>query len=160
MIFLYALKRISAYIIDLTVAFILAGTATGILLKFSMYLPLPEQFSGAFFGYVSMGIAAGIPIIIYGIMSGTLGWTPGKLVLSLRVRNRNGSAPGIGQGILREVVKYVGLSFMFLGALWALYGVITAERTFYDEWIGLDVDDLRPSGLTETQKRWREFHRQ
>jgi hypothetical protein len=78
----------------------------------------------------------------------------------LRLRGNNGKAPGIAQGILREIIKYLGLGFMFLGALWALYGVITSQSAFYDEWIGLEVEDLRPSGLTETQKKWREFQRQ
>ena len=31
--------------------------------------------------------------------------------------------------------------------------VVTQRRTFYDQWLDLDVEDLRPSGLTETQKK-------
>jgi hypothetical protein len=49
---------------------------------------------------------------------------------------------------------------VFFGMIWALYGVVTSEKTFYDDWLGLEVDDLRPWGLTETQRNWRKFQRE
>lgn len=44
--------------------------------------------------------------------------------------------------------------------IYALQGVITSGQTFYDTWLDLDVEDLKPYGLTETQKKWRKYHRE
>lgn len=156
---MYALKRIVAYGIDVGIAMFISTLLTGQLYKYMTTVPQLSQVKDILPGYASLAITAGIPIVLFGTLSGALGWTPGKLILFLRVRNNNGRNPGISQGILREIVKYVGTTFMFFGAIWALYGIITSQSTFYDDWIGLDVEDLKPSGLTETQKNWREFHR-
>jgi hypothetical protein len=37
---------------------------------------------------------------------------------------------------------------------------VTGRRTFYDEWLDLEVEDLRPSGLTPTQKNFRKYMRE
>ncbi len=74
--------------------------------------------------------------------------------------NDAGEPPGIAQGILREIIKTVSMSFFFLGPIWALQGLVTRGETFYDQWLALEVEDLRPDGLTETQKNWRKYHRQ
>ena len=58
-----------------------------------------------------------------------------------------------------KLVKAVSLAFFF-GMLYALQAVVTNRRTFYDEWLDLDVEDLRPSGLTETQKNFRKYMRE
>ena len=72
----------------------------------------------------------------------------------LRVNSRQRKPIGLAHGLLREIVKAVSFCFFF-GMIWALYGIITSESTFYDDWLGCTVDDLKPSGLTETQKNWR-----
>ncbi len=156
---MYAIKRIVAYGIDISLVVFISGFAATQLFKHVSAVPLLAQHEGILFSYGSFAISAGIPIVLFGTLSGLFGWTPGKLIMFLRVRDRNGRNPGITQGILREIVKYFGTSFIFLGSLWALYGVLTSQTTFYDDWIGLDVEDLKPSGLTETQKNWREFQR-
>jgi hypothetical protein len=43
--------------------------------------------------------------------------------------------------------------------IWALQGIVTCRQTFYDQWLDLDVEDMKPVGLTETQKNWRKYHR-
>jgi hypothetical protein len=48
----------------------------------------------------------------------------------------------------------------FFGMFWALQGMIANKRTFYDEWMDLDVEDLNPVGLTPTQKNFRKYMRQ
>jgi uncharacterized RDD family membrane protein YckC len=156
---MYAIKRIIAYGIDLAIITFISGMANSHLYRLLTIAPQLEQYKGMLLSYSSLAISAGVPIVLFGTLSGSLGWTPGKLILFLRVRNHNGRNAGVSQGILREIVKYVGTSFMFLGGLWALYGIVTSERTFYDDWIGLDVEDLKPSGLTETQKNWRAFQK-
>ncbi len=55
-------------------------------------------------------------------------------------------------------IKAVALG-CFFGMIWALRGVVTRDETFYDQWLNLEVEDLRPVGLTETQRNWRKFHR-
>lgn len=97
------------------------------------------------------------PAFVYGVLVGLTGRTPGKLIMFLKVVNRAGRTIGVAQGLLREVVKIISLGFFFFGAIWALYGMVTTGRTFYDEWLGIDADDLKPAGLTPTQKKWREF---
>jgi len=156
---MYALKRILAYAFDLALVGFLSGLAFTYVAKLLGPGEAIGPLRGMALSYGSMAFTAGIPIVIFGALTGAFGWTPGKLIFFLRVRNSSGRAPGIAQGILREIIKYASLSFMFLGALWALYGIVTSESAFYDEWIGPQVDDLRPSGLTETQKRWRQFQR-
>ena len=71
-----------------------------------------------------------------------------------------GDPPGVAKGILREIIKAVSLSIFFLGPLWALRGLVTGGETFYDQWLDLKVEDLRPYGLSETQRNWRRFHRE
>jgi len=38
-------------------------------------------------------------------------------------------------------------------------GLVANKRTFYDQWMDLEVEDLRPAGLTPTQKKFREYMR-
>ena len=77
----------------------------------------------------------------------------------LNVKDGGGDPPGIAQGILREIIKAVSLGFFF-GMIYALQGLVTRGQTFYDAWLDLDVEDLKPYGLTETQKNWRKYHRE
>lgn len=152
---MYALKRIAAFVIDtvllqflsyfisLGVLFLLPDSdAVGVITLFNTYL-----------GY-------GAVILLYGVLEGQLGWTPGKLILFLRVRREGTSRNiGIAQGILRQILKVLSFSFVFLGALWALVGIIRTEQAFYDGFLHIDVEDLHPSGLTDTQKNWRKHMR-
>lgn len=152
---MYALKRIAAFVIDT------------ILLQFFSYFIsmgvfflLPDSDSVELISLFNSYLGYGAVIILYGVLEGQFGWTPGKLILFLRVR-REGSSKNIGiaQGILRQILKLLSLSFIFLGAIWALVGIIRNEQTFYDGFLRIDVEDLRPSGLTETQKNWRKHMR-
>jgi len=156
---MYALKRIIAYLIDSAIVLWLAGQ-TGSFLARLLLSGEPNPARVALYSYAMMAASGAVPIVVIGALSGGLGWTPGKLVLFLRVKDARGAAPGVSQGILREIIKYVSFSFFFLGALIALYGIVTSQRAFYDDWLGIEVDDLKPSGLTETQKKWREFQRE
>ena len=61
----------------------------------------------------------------------------------LRVEDYAGDPPGIAQGIVREIIKAVCLGFFF-GTIWALAGLVSRKETFYDQWLDLRVEDLRP----------------
>lgn len=150
----YSLKRILAYIIDAILVWLLSF---GISLIWSLLAgPQSEEIGFSIIGFAgSTLISYGVPILIFGSISGIFGWSPGKLIFFLRIRKSGDSSPGLALGILREIVKYISLSFFFLGAIWALAGILTKQKTFYDEWLNLEVDDIKPAGLTETQKNWR-----
>lgn len=156
---MYSIKRIAAYCIDAALVY---AIGFGVSLLTVLFLP-EEQLASipmmTIFSIANYAVSYGIPIVGFGILSGLFGWTPGKLVCFLRVRNSARRAPGIAQGILREIIKYISVSVMFLGAIWAIQGIVTRQRTFYDDWLSLDVEDQKPSGLTETQKNWRKTFR-
>jgi uncharacterized RDD family membrane protein YckC len=107
----------------------------------------------------SWGLSIAGPVLVNGILTGLTGRSPGKFLMFLRVKDAGGDPPGIAQGILREIIKAVSLGFFF-GMIYALQGLVTSGQTFYDNWLDLDVEDLRPVGLTETQKNWRKYHRE
>jgi uncharacterized RDD family membrane protein YckC len=157
MLAVYALKRIAAYIID----FVLIYTPITSLLSLGgvpLFGGIPQHFH-LFAATAGWGLSILAPVLVTGTLVGLTGRTPGKLIMFLRV-NDAGDPPGIAQGILREIIKTVSMSFFFLGPIWALQGLVTHGETFYDQWLGLEVEDLRPYGLSETQKNWRKFHRQ
>jgi len=157
MLAMYALKRIAAYIID----FVLIYAPITSLLSLGrgpLFGGIPEHFH-MFAATASWGISMLAPILVTGTLIGLTGRTPGKLIMFLKV-NDGGDPPGIAQGILREIIKTVSMMFFFLGPLWALQGLVTRGETFYDQWLDLEVEDLRPYGLSETQKNWRKYHRQ
>jgi hypothetical protein len=154
---MYALRRIVAYLIDmglvLTPITFMLGPLQG---RLAAALP---AFWQVYAGFIAWALSMGVPVVVVGTLVGLTGRTPGKLAMFLRVEGRRGSKPGVPAGLLRELVKAICASFIF-GALYALYGVITSGTAFYDDWLGLDVEDLRPSGLTDVQKNWRKHMRE
>jgi uncharacterized RDD family membrane protein YckC len=157
MLAMYALKRIAAYMIDF--ALIYTPLASLIALGQGTVLGGAPSHFHMFAATAGWGISILAPVLVTGTLVGLTGRTPGKLIMFLRVHD-GGDPPGIAQGILREIIKTVSMSFFFLGPIWALQGLVTRGETFYDQWLALEVEDLRPYGLTETQKNWRKFHRQ
>lgn len=155
----YSIKRILAYCIDCVLVLMLGqGINLLYLLAISDRMTTDTHLLGII-GIISTAVSYGVPIIVFGILSGRFGWTPGKLCCFLRVQNSSRKSPGIAQGILREIIKYISISLMFLGGLWAIYGIVTKQKTFYDDWLSLNVEDIKPSGLTDTQKNWRKTFR-
>jgi uncharacterized RDD family membrane protein YckC len=104
-----------------------------------------------------------VPIVLFGIMIGLTGKTPGKMLLKLRVQGFDNRPVGIKKGLLREAIKWAAFTCLILGVVWAFYGLFTEGRTFYDEWLSLTVDDESYSeddNLTDTQKKWRDFNQE
>jgi uncharacterized RDD family membrane protein YckC len=96
-----------------------------------------------------------VPIVLFGIMIGLTGKTPGKMLLKLRVQGFDNRPVGIKKGLLRKAIKWAAFTCLILGVVWAFYGLFTEGRTFYDEWLSLTVDDESYSeddNLTDTQK--------
>jgi uncharacterized RDD family membrane protein YckC len=154
---MYALKRIAAYALDIAI-FWLPMTLLMSFGEAPFVKDLPPHFHLiAMLG--SWGLSIAGPVLVNGTLTGLTGRSPGKFVMFLRVKDAGGDPPGIAQGILREIIKAVSLGFFF-GMIYALQGLVTSGQTFYDTWLDLDVEDLRPVGLTETQKNWRKYHRE
>ena len=154
---MYALKRMAAYAIDFILIF--APLSAAIAYGDAMLLHFAPQALHGPLSLGSWGLSILIPAVVVGTISGLTGRTPGKLIMFLRIQDHGGSPPGIAQGILREIVKLFALG-IFFGTLWALQGMIARGRTFYDEWLDLEVEDLNPVGLTPTQKNFRKYMRQ
>jgi len=152
-----ALKRIVAYVIDYAILFIPSIYALDVLLPISLRTHASKFMP--FWSFSSLGISLVLPAVLLGIMTGLTGRTPGKLLMFLRVQDYADDPPGIGPGILREVIKAVSLAFVF-GMIYALQAVVNKRPAFYDEWLNLEVEDLAPYGLTETQKNYRKFMRE
>jgi uncharacterized RDD family membrane protein YckC len=152
----YVLKRIVAYAIDLML--VVTPISFGLpLLSMNLLVYIPERMR-PFAGLGSWGFSIFLTALVLGVCTGLTGRTPGKLVTFLKVQDHNGDPPGIAAGILREIVKDVSLGFLF-GMIWALQGIVSGRRAFYDEWLDLDVEDLHPFGLTPTQRNFRKYMR-
>jgi uncharacterized RDD family membrane protein YckC len=154
---MYALKRIAAYAIDLM---LIVGPCSALITygEFWIFQVVPQSMH-LFSGLGMWGVSLALPVLLLGTLSGLTGRTPGKWIMFLKVQDFGGDPPGIAQGILRELIKAVSLGFFF-GMIWALQGVVTGRQTFYDQWLDLEVDDLRPVGLTPTQKNFRKYMRE
>ena len=149
---MYALKRIFAYLIDYANIF-LSSLIVVKLLSVTVFTSVPPHLQAGL-SIATWGLSLLLPTLLLGIMTGLTGRTPGKLLMFLRVQDHGEDPPGIVQRILREVIKVVSLGF-FLGIFLALQAVVNIKPTYYDDWFNLEVEDLLPYGLTETQKNYR-----
>ena len=154
---MYVLKRIAAYAIDMALVY----TPLAALIGYGE-APFMGRLSPHFHMFASLGAMAfafGGPILVNGVLTGLFGRSPGKFIMFLNVKDAGGDPPGIAAGIVREIIKAVSLGFFF-GMIYAIQGLVTRGQTFYDAWLDLEVDDLKPYGLSETQKNWRKYHRE
>ena len=138
---MYALKRIAAYVIDY--ALVLTPTLIGVTYATTTIGRRDFPEIRGHLGLATWGISLLAPALLLGTMTGLTGRTPGKLVMFMKVQDFNGDPPGLAQGILREIVNAASLGFFF-GMIYALQAVATKRRTFYDDWLDLDVEDLPP----------------
>jgi uncharacterized RDD family membrane protein YckC len=153
----YVLKRIAAYAIDLAIVWAPLGLLIGLGETEVLGRLSPRLRMFSVLGASGLGLVG--PVLINGILTGLTGRSPGKFIMFLNVKDGGGDPPGIASGIVREVIKAVSLGFFF-GMIYAVQGLVTRGQTFYDAWLDLDVEDLKPYGLSETQKNWRKYHRE
>jgi len=67
---------------------------------------------GPLFGFL-------VPLLYYWLFTGLKGQTLGKMAVSIKVVNSEGSVPGLGYAALREIVgKFISTIFICLGFLW------------------------------------------
>ena len=152
---MYAFKRMIAYLIDYVLIMVPVSMLTnGLIAWDSVYAVIASYTQFMFLAWIPWTLPLACSAIVLGILTGLTGWTPAKLLLSLRVRTYRKQPIGVMRGIGRELIKVVALGFFF-GMLYALYTLVENGRTFYDEWLDCDVRDLSPWGMTKTQKNWR-----
>ncbi len=77
----------------------------------------------------------------------TVGWSPGKRAVGLRIVNSDGAAPGLESGFRRAVMSLVSELLLFAGYLWALRDA--RNQTWHDKAGGTFVvvapaEDQRP----------------
>jgi uncharacterized RDD family membrane protein YckC len=67
----------------------------------------------------------------------SIGWSPGKRVVGLRIVSEEGDRPGAERGFARTVISVVGQLALFIGYLWALWDART--QTWHDKMAGTYV---------------------
>jgi uncharacterized RDD family membrane protein YckC len=151
---MYSLKRVFAHMIDMLIIMVLSTAITLLINSIALQLGTNTAIP-LITGVITPIVSNGVPIVLLGTIAGIFGWSPGKLIFFLRIRKSHNTAPGMALGILREIIKYASIALLFIGGIWALVGIITNQKTFYDDWLRLEVEDIKPAGLSETQKNWR-----
>src|SRR5262245_34740005 len=154
---MYVLKRIAACIVDYAVFLIPA--MFGLMEVGNPIASGAVQDGFGLLGRVAVLGSFVAPALILGVMTGLTGRTPGKLIFFLCVHDYADDPPGLANGILREFAKVLLFATVY-GLFYALASVLRDRDALYDSWLGLEVEDLRPSGLTETQKKFRKFMRE
>lgn len=122
------ISRPAAFVLDATLVSLLATAVhpfVGIAVSDVRSWPL-----AALPGILAMGVLAG------------LGTSPGKRAFGLGVRAPSG-LPGMGKGIVRELVRFLSLPVFVLPILYAV-SWISGEDPPYDRFLGLHVGDRTP----------------
>jgi uncharacterized RDD family membrane protein YckC len=119
-------RRIAAFVIDILIvnvitwAVFFALAETGDADRFScdsipcvnindtLYSP------GGVANFIYWVVAIGIPILLFVVLQGLKGITPGKAILGVRTVNEQGEVPGILKALVRWLLLIVDFSFCFL----------------------------------------------
>ncbi len=117
-------RRVGAFIID----GVLIYFAYSIVLAVAMVARPPDQSADPF--AQAMGamrtlflISPVIGLVLAGFfwLCDSIGWTPGKRVLGLRVVRWDGSMPGAAHGLIRYGGRVLGMLVMYIGVLWVAW---------------------------------------
>jgi uncharacterized RDD family membrane protein YckC len=65
-------------------------------------------------------VSWGVQVLYYRLWN-TIGWSPGKRLLGLRIVTSNGAAPGVMRGFARTVGMLLSFLAFGLGHLWAFW---------------------------------------
>ena len=83
------------------------------------------------------GAAAAIALIVslvelgYGAIFNPRGWSPGKLVVGVRIVNSEGGPPGLRKGIFRTAGSVFSQAILWAGYLWSLFD--KRNQTWHDK---------------------------
>lgn len=67
----------------------------------------------------------------FGLIFNPRGWSPGKLVVGLRIVNIEGDPPGLRWGIMRTAGAVISETALYVGYLWAFFD--TKKQTWHDK---------------------------
>lgn len=150
------LRRLVARQIDLAV---LGGIGWAVLsvigLRLGLWTLNSPQVEVAQFGFFVPALLLVAALPLEAVAVGLSGYTPGRLLLGLRVVNRQGSAPGLGLGWQRASrVALLGQALLIMPFSLVAYGfafarLVTDGRTQWDRAL-----DLRISSTPLTANRW------
>ncbi|RPI83927.1 MAG: RDD family protein [Chloroflexi bacterium] len=114
-------SRLEAFIIDLII--LVVGSVVAIWLIesiirfFAIYLLWPNLSSVQFSPFVSLLIIMAYFMYFWAL----LGYTPGKLLLGLKIVRRDGSKLTLGRSFLRFIGYWVSAVPLFLGFIWIIF---------------------------------------
>lgn len=122
--------RVVALVIDVVlllalsaVVGLMAGSSAAVLLHKFGFSQVPHDPTGAAVatGFMAILVAVLVTSLVatllslpYNLMEALVGWTPGKLVTGLRVRNQDGSRPSFSQVFARWLIKHNAVLFAIL----------------------------------------------
>lgn len=116
-------RRLSAGLLDGAVVALLVGAAIGLT---------PEALHPV--GALAVWFL-GVPVAYFAALEATLGWTPGKQLLGLRVTDSNGAPAGVRAAVARNLLRPVDALLGFLL-------IATDEGRLGDRVAGTDVRRL------------------
>jgi uncharacterized RDD family membrane protein YckC len=79
-------------------------------------------------GGVYLAITLGLGLLLHVVLVGLRGWSPGKLLLGIRVVREDGRAPGIGRALLRGLLWIVDDFPYFIPFVTGFVCVLTTKR--------------------------------
>ncbi len=159
-------KRVAAYIVDQTIFLVFCSSFLSLILFI-----LPEEFLADFFNYVFPGIDTDndliserheilenlgeslVYIALEVLMITRLGWTPGKLLLGIYIKDANTlKNAALMQIVMRSTLKallfvplYISEWFLILPILILILAIFDQHKqTFYDKIANTVVIDYKP----------------
>lgn len=82
------------------------------------------------------------PWVYYWLFTGLKGQTPGKMLVRIKVVDRQGNLPGLGCAARREIVgKFISTIVIFLGFLWVIWD--QQQQGWHDKLAGTYVVKAR-----------------
>jgi len=115
------ISRLEAFVIDLIVVAISGLVATWLFELFYRFFALNLIWPGLVSGQYAPVISFIMVVIYYIYFWAFLGFTPGKLLLGLRIVRRDGGDLSLPRAILRFFGYWISAIPLFLGFLWITF---------------------------------------
>ena len=128
-------SRLVAFVID-GVIFAVVGVAIVL-----MFAPALSQ-GGSDSSFTILNAALTLGSLGAHWIFNSVGWSPGKLMMGLRIVNAEGTAPGAARGFARTAGTIVSSLPLYLGYLWAAWDGRT--QTWHDKIAGTYVVRFAP----------------
>jgi uncharacterized RDD family membrane protein YckC len=147
--------RVAALLIDIIIGFV---PFVLVLNGMSWVVGKLGPVSFGLSSYLMLAVLIAWPPLYLSIPTALWGRTPGKLICRLSVTDYRGKPPGFPRALGREVLKCLSVGSM-IGAILTLLQLVYQGGGWYDQLCGTRVEYNPYVRLTETQKKWREYHK-